>query len=417
MDAIRSSDPVHHDVLVVGAGHGGAQLASSLRSLGFAGSVALLGDEAHPPYERPALSKEYLAGDKTFERLLIRPGKFWEERRIALLPNRHVVSVRPDDHAVETADGEVIGYGTLVWAAGGTPRRMSCQGHDLSRIHVLRNLADVDVMRGELAHARRVVVIGGGYIGLEGAAVLSKLGKRVVVLEAQDRVLARVAGRALSDFYEAEHRAHGVAIRTGTAVQTIEGEDGRATGVRLDTGEVLPADMVIVGIGIVPAVAPLTRAGAVGGNGVDVDDHCRTSLPDVFAIGDCAAHASRYTNGRRMRIESVQNAVDQATAVSRCLVGQDAPYDALPWFWSNQYDLRLQTLGLSIDHDEALLRGDPATRSFSVIYRRAGTVIALDCVNRPRDFVQGKALIGADRTFDPAALADPDRALKDIAAA
>ena len=272
-------------------------------------------------------------------------------------------------------------------------------------------------MRDELTQTRRVVVVGGGYIGLEGAAVLSKLGKTVVVLEAQDRVLARVAGQALSDFYAAEHRAHGVAIRTGAVVEAVEGEEGRAAGVRLAGGEVLPADMVIVGSGIVPSVAPLTAAGAAGGNGVDVDEHCRTSLPDVFAIGDCAAHISRHTDGRRMRIESVQNAVDQANVVARCLVGQDAPYDALPWFWSNQYDLRLQTLGLSIGHDEALLRGDPATRSFSVVYRRAGAVIALDCVNRPRDFVQGKALIGSDRAFDPAALADPDRALKDIAAA
>ena len=403
-----------YDVLIVGTGHGGAQTAAALRHAKFDGRIAMVGEEAHLPYERPPLSKEYLAGEKPFERLLIRPAAFWRDRGIDMLLGQRVVSVQPDGHSVATQAGEEIGYGSLVWATGGTPRRLSCQGHDLARVHVMRNRADVDRMMDELAQTDRVVVIGAGYIGLESAAVLSKLGKHVIVLEAQGRVLARVAGEALSRFYAAEHRAHGVEIRTGVAVACIEEQDGRAVGVRLADGAVLPADMVIVGIGIEPAVAPLLAAGAAGGNGVEVDAYCRTTLPDVFAVGDCAAHRSRHTSGNLMRIESVQNANDQAATVAKYLVGQQAPYDAIPWFWSNQYDLRLQTLGLSIGHDEEILRGDPATRSFSVIYRRGGQVIALDCVNATRDYVQGKVLLQSAKVIDGTLLANPALALKEL---
>ena len=403
-----------YDVLIVGTGHGGAQTAAALRHAKFDGRIAMVGEEAHLPYERPPLSKEYLAGEKPFERLLIRPAAFWRDRGIDMLLGQRVVSVQPDGHSVATQEGEEIGYGSLVWATGGTPRRLSCQGHDLERVHVMRNRADVDRMMDELAQTDRVVVIGAGYIGLESAAVLSKLGKHVIVLEAQGRVLARVAGEALSRFYAAEHRAHGVEIRTGVAVACIEEQDGRAVGVRLADGAVLPADMVIVGIGIEPAVAPLLAAGAAGGNGVEVDAYCRTTLPDVFAVGDCAAHRSRHTSGNLMRIESVQNANDQAATVAKYLVGQQAPYDAIPWFWSNQYDLRLQTLGLSIGHDEEILRGDPATRSFSVIYRRGGQVIALDCVNATRDYVQGKVLLQSAKVIDGTLLANPALALKEL---
>jgi 3-phenylpropionate/trans-cinnamate dioxygenase ferredoxin reductase subunit len=263
---------------------------------------------------------------------------------------------------------------------------------DLAGVHGVRTRADADRLMSELdAGARRAVVIGGGYIGLEAAAVLTKFGVGVTLLEAAPRVLARVAGEALSAFYEAEHRSHGVDLRTNVAVAGLEGADGKVTGVRLADGEVLSADIVIVGIGIIPAVEPLLAAGAKGGNGVDVDEFCRTSLPDVYAIGDCAAHASSYAEGAVIRLESVQNANDQATVAAKAICGAPVAYKACPWFWSNQYDLRLQTVGLSIGHDATVLRGDPATRAFSVIYLKQGKVIALDCVNVVKDYVQGRS--------------------------
>jgi 3-phenylpropionate/trans-cinnamate dioxygenase ferredoxin reductase subunit len=404
-----------YDVVIVGAGHGGAQAAIALRQNGFAGSIAMVGDEPELPYERPPLSKDYLAGDKEFARILIRPAAFWDERNVEMLLGQRVTAVAPAARTVTRADGEAIGYGKLIWATGGSPRRLTCSGHDLIGVHGVRTRADVDRMIGELGDTRDVVVIGGGYIGLEAAAVLTKLGKHVTVLEALDRVLARVAGEPLSRFYEAEHRAHGVDVRTGAMVDCIEEANGRATGVRLAGGEVLAAQMVIVGIGIIPAVEPLMTAGAEGGNGVAVDARCRTSLPDVFAIGDCAAHPNGFASGATIRLESVQNANDQATLVAKTIVGAEASdYDAVPWFWSNQYDLKLQTVGLSTGFDEAVLRGDPATRSFSIVYLRAGQVIALDCVNMVRDYVQGRALVVQRLSPDRAALADPTIPLKSL---
>ncbi|WP_404711324.1 NAD(P)/FAD-dependent oxidoreductase [Sphingomonas sp. MMS24-J13] len=403
-----------YDVLIVGAGHGGAQAAIALRQNKFTGSIAIVGDEPELPYERPPLSKDYLAGDKTFERILIRPPAFWGERDVAMLTSRRVVAVEPQAHRVTTDDGTTIGYTYLIWATGGAPRRLTCAGHDLVGVHTVRTRADADRMRAEMAGVTHAVVIGGGYIGLEAAAVLAKFGKKVTVLEALDRVLARVAGEPLSRFYEAEHRAHGVDVRLNARVDCIVEQDGRAVGVRLADGEVLPAQMVIVGIGIIPAVQPLIAAGAEGGNGVAVDAQCRTSLPDIFAIGDCALHANRFAAGAQIRLESVQNANDQATTVARAITGNPVDYDAVPWFWSNQYDLRLQTVGLSIGFDEAIVRGDPATRSFSVVYLKDGRVLALDCVNATKDYVQGRALVLEGARPDPARLADPAIPLKQV---
>jgi 3-phenylpropionate/trans-cinnamate dioxygenase ferredoxin reductase subunit len=405
-----------YDILIVGAGHGGAQAAIALRQRKFEGSIAIIGEEPELPYERPPLSKEYLARDKSFERILIRPPAFWEERQVAMLLGRRVVAVDPGAHSLTLADGSAIGYGTLVWATGGSPRRLTCTGHDLRGVHGVRTRADADRMIAELDGVDRVAVVGGGYIGLEAAAVLTKLGKAVTVLEAQDRVLARVAGEPLSRFYESEHRAHGVDLRLGVTVECIEESGGAACGVRLGDGSVLPAQMVIVGIGIVPAVEPLLAAGAEGGNGVHVDAHCRTSLPDIFAIGDCAAHANAFADGAVIRLESVQNANDQATTVAKALTGDAEPYAAVPWFWSNQYDLKLQTVGLSTGHDQAVLRGNPATRSFTVVYLKQGRVVALDCVNATKDYVQGRALVLARAAIDPTALADAETPLKSLIA-
>ena len=403
------------DIVIVGAGHGGAQAAITLRQRKFEGTIAIVGEEPELPYERPPLSKDYLAGEKTFERILIRPPGFWSERDVTMLTARRVTAVDPAAHGVTTDDGATIGYGELIWATGGHARRLSCTGHSLAGVHSVRSRADVDRMMDDLASTTRVVVIGGGYIGLEAAAVLAKLGKQVTVIEALERVLARVAGPDLSRFYEAEHRAHGVDVRLSTAVACIEERDGRACGVRLADGEVLPAEMVIVGIGIVPAVQPLIDAGAEGGNGVSIDEHGRTSLPDVWAIGDCAMHANAFAEGMPIRLESVQNANDLATTVAKAITGAPDRYHAVPWFWSNQYDLRLQTVGLSIGHDATVTRGDPALRSFSVVYLKDGRVIALDCVNATKDYVQGRALVVGGASPDPARIANAAVPLKELA--
>ena len=402
------------DVVIVGAGHAGAQLAVALRQRHFEGSILLIGAEPELPYERPPLSKDYLAGEKSFERILIRPAGFWVERRIDMRLGSTVTRVDSAAHSVTTDDGSIIGYGSLVWATGGSPRRLSCAGHDLTGVHAVRTRADVDRMIAELPAVDRVIVIGGGYIGLEAAAVLAKLGKSVMVFEALDRVLARVAGEALSRFYEAQHRAHGVDVRTEVAVACIEGRDGVVTGVRLADGTVHDCEMVIDGIGIEPAVAPLRAAGAEGGNGVRVDAHCRTSLPDVFAIGDCAQHANDFADGAAIRLESVQNANDQANTVAKALTGAPEPYHAVPWFWSNQYDLKLQTVGLSIGYDDAVVRGDPANCSFSVVYLKQGRVIALDCVNAVKDYVQGRKLVVERAVIAPTRLADASVTLKSL---
>ncbi|KTT70286.1 NAD(P)/FAD-dependent oxidoreductase [Sphingomonas endophytica] len=402
------------DVVIVGGGHAGAAAAIALRQEKFAGTIAIVGAEPDLPYERPPLSKEYLAGDKPFDRILIRPAAFWEERQVTMLPGTRVVAVDPTAMTVHTDGGQVIGYGDLIWATGGEPRRLTCEGHHLAGLHAVRTRADVDRLLAELPDARDVVIVGGGYIGLEAAAALTKFGKSVTLVEALDRVLARVAGEPLSRFYEGEHRAHGVRVLLGAAVRCIEGET-RVTGVRLASGEVLRADMVIVGIGIVPAIAPLADAGAATGNGVAVDACCRTTLPHVYAIGDCAAHANRFADGATIRLESVQNATDQATVAARAIIGREAAYDAVPWFWSNQYDLKLQTVGLSSGFDQAVVRGVPAERSFSIVYLREGRVIAIDAVNAVRDYVQGRALVIAGARISAEVLANKTRTLKELA--
>jgi len=406
----------HFDCLIVGAGHAGAETAIALRRSGFPGSIGLLGAETAPPYERPALSKEYLAGTKDFEQLLLRPAEFWVEHEVALRLGRRATAVDPVAHTVTFDDHTTIGYGILVWAAGGSPRRLGCPGHDLAGVRVLRSKADCDQLLAVLAHSRRFAVIGGGFIGLEAAAVLRQSGKQVAIIEALDRVLARVAAEPVSRFFAAEHRSHGVDLHLGSGVAEILGHNGAVRGVRLTDDTVLPADQVIVGIGIEPAIQPLVGAGAEpapGGIGVLVDDFCRTSLVDVYGVGDCAVLRS----GPGIRIESRQNATEQAHTAGKAISGDFQPLRLLPWFWSHQYDLRLQTVGLTLGYDQTVLRGDPATRSFSLVYLRDGAVIAIDCVNAPRDYLQGRRLVEAGARIEPALLADAGTPFKAIAAA
>lgn len=401
------------DALIIGAGHAGAQAAIALRQQGFEGRLAIVGDEAHLPYERPPLSKEFLSREKDFERILIRPAEFWQDKQVEMILGQRAEAVDAAAHSVTLSDGRVLTYGTLVWAAGCAARRLTCEGSDLAGVHVMRVREDAEAVLAALPGVQQVVIIGGGYIGLEAAAVMAKAGKSVTVLEAQDRVLARVAGEPLSRFYEAEHRAHGVDVRLGARMHGLVGHGGKVSGVAMEDGSVIPAQMVLVGIGVIPSTQPLIAAGAEGSNGVDVDALCRTSLPDVYALGDCAAHANDFAGGSRIRLESVQNAVDQAAVVARAIMGEDRPYRATPWFWSNQYDLRLQTVGLSQGHDQVILRGDPKARAFSVVYLKGGRLIALDCVNATKDYVQGRKLLEAGASPDPALIGDPAVPLND----
>ncbi|HEX2763598.1 MAG TPA: FAD-dependent oxidoreductase [Allosphingosinicella sp.] len=403
------------DVAIVGAGHAGAQAAIQLGQLGFAGSIGLIGAEPELPYERPPLSKEYLAGQKAFERMLIRPHTFWAERGVSLVPGSRVASVEAGAKRIETDAGRRFGYGSLIWAAGGTPRRLACEGCDLPGVHAIRTRADVDAIRAELGAARRIAVVGGGYVGLEAAAVMRGLGKEVVLIEALGRLLARVAGPEISNFYAREHRRRGVEVRLGASVTAVLERVGRASGLRLADGSMIEADMVIVGIGIDAAVGPLLAAGAEGANGVDVDAGCRTGLPDVYALGDCAAQENRFAGGLRLRLESVQNAHDTAAAAARSVMGLPAAEPTPPWFWSNQYDLRLQTVGLSVGHDATIVRGRPEEGSFSVVYLLGGRVIALDCVNATRDYAQGRRLVLEGRRPDLSMLADTAVPLKELA--
>ena len=406
----------HADIVIVGTGHGAAQTAIALRQRGHEERIVMIGRDSAPPYERPPLSKEYLAGDKPFERILIRPEAFWADKGVELRLGSPVTAIDAMRHEVTLGDGSTLSYRKLIWSAGGDPRRLPIPGAANKGVYYVRDKRDADAMMEALeAGAKRAVVIGGGYIGLEAAAVLRKLDCEVTLIETLDRVLARVAGETLSRFYEDEHRRQGVDVRLSTGVTKVIGEDGRVTGVELDTGEQIECDMVIVGIGIVPAIAPLIAAGAAGSNGVDVDFICRTTLDDVYAIGDCAAHANPYAENAVIRLESVQNANDMANTVARAIMGEKEPYEALPWFWSNQYDLKLQTAGLNLGYDEALTRGDPESRKFTVVYMKEGKPIAFDCVGTMKDYVQGRKLLESqpDR-IDPALLADPDVPLKEL---
>lgn len=404
------------DVVIVGTGHGGAQAAIALRQQGHEDSIILLGRDHVPPYERPPLSKEYLAGEKPFERIMIRPEQFWADKGIELRLGKGVSEIDWMAHEIVLSDGSRIGYRKLIWAGGGDPRRLSCPGANSKGVYYVRDKRDADAMMAALdAGAKKAVVIGGGYIGLEAAAVLRKLGTEVTLLEALPRVLARVAGEELSTFYQDEHRRQGVDVRLETVVEEIVQEDGHAVGVKLEGGEIIHCDMIVAGIGIIPSVAPLVAAGAAGSNGVDVDVFCRTTLDDIYAIGDCAAHANPFAGSAVVRLESVQNAHDMANTVARAIMGDKQPYHALPWFWSNQYDLKLQTAGLSLDYDETILRGDPDTRSFTVVYLKEGRPIAFDCVNAMKDYVQGRKLLENEvGEIDRAMLADPETPLKEL---
>lgn len=404
----------NYDVIIVGTGHAGAQAAVALRQQGFTGSILMIGEELHLPYERPPLSKEYFSGEKTFERILLRPEQFWQDKKIDLKLGQRVIQIDAQSHRILTQQNYEYHYDKLIWATGGKPRRLSCEGAALEGIHYIRNREDVDRINQELDRVQKCVIIGGGYIGLEAASALRKINRDVTLVEGQSRVLARVAGPIISDFYQQYHQEKGVEFYLGQGVDYLEGDQGRVHTVILANGTRIATDMVIVGIGLNPEVNVLVEAGAAFSNGIETDRRCRTSLVDIFAIGDCANHENFFADGQRIRLESVQNANDQAMIVTKEILDKGEDYAAVPWFWSNQYDLKLQTIGLSLGYDQEILRGEPASGSFSVIYLREGKIIAIDCVNRPADFIQGKAIIEQSIYIPIEQLSDHSHALKDM---
>jgi 3-phenylpropionate/trans-cinnamate dioxygenase ferredoxin reductase subunit len=401
-------------IVIAGGGHAAGQAVASLLQDKFAGEIVLIGDEPHVPYQRPPLSKAYLAGDVALDRVYLRPEHFYLERGVRLLTGTVVTAIDRAGRAVTTSRGETIGYDKLLLATGGRPRKLTIPGSGLAGIHYLRSIADVDAIRAELAPGKRLVIVGGGYIGLEVASVTVKRGIDVTVLEMEDRILKRVTTAAMSDFYDRLHRGRGVALRVNARVVGFEGGDA-VTGVRVEGGEPIAADVVIVGIGIVPNVEIAAAAGLPCDNGVVVDDHCRTADADIYAAGDCTNHPNPLL-GRRLRLESVPNATDQARVAVTNMLGGDAVYAAIPWFWSDQYELKLQMVGFSSDGDTAVTRGDRETLQFATFYLKEGVLVAVDAVNSPKEFMACRQLVAKRARIDPRQLADPAVEMKDLLA-
>ncbi len=398
-------------VVIIGGGQAGGQAAISLRQLAFQGTITLLGDEAYVPYERPPLSKSYLAGEVAEERLFMRPPAFYAENDITLMPGTVVTRIDRTARRVQLAGGASLAYAKLLLATGGRVRRMSCPGVDLPGVHYLRNIDDVRGFRDRLAPGLKLVIVGGGYIGLEVAAVAIKRGCSVTILEMLPLVLNRVVAPEMSRFYTDVHRAAGVDIRTSTAVTAFEGAGKLERVICGDTA--IDADLVVIGIGIVPNVELAAEAGLAVDNGIVVDDCMRTADPDIFAAGDCANHPNRAVGGR-LRLESVPSALAQGKAAARAMMGVPEPVIEVPWFWSDQYDLKLQMTGLARPGDQLVIRGAMAERKFSACYLRDGVLVACQAVNMVKDFIQSKALIAGHARPDPIKLANPAIALKDL---
>ena len=399
-------------VIVVGAGHCAGQVAASLRQQGFDGDLVIIGDEPHIPYQRPPLSKKFLAGELPLERVYLRPAKFYRDNNIELLLSARVTALQPRERRVVLADGAYRRYDKLLLATGSAPRRLKVPGDNLPGVCYLRNIADVECIRPYLQAGKSLVVIGGGYIGLEVSAVGIEQGMRVTLLEVADRVLSRVTAPAMSRFFEQLHRARGVDIRCNARVVRFEGRDQVATVVCDDAR--IEADLVIIGVGIVPNVALAQAAGLRCDNGIVVDEYCRTSDETIFAAGDCTNHPNPLL-GRRLRLESVQNAVEQGKIAAANLRGKREPYAEVPWFWSDQYDLKLQIVGLTQDHDQIVQRGSMDAQSFSLFYLKQGAVIAVDAVNNPREYMAGRKLVREHARIPAERLADTAIPMQEMA--
>ncbi len=398
-------------VAIIGAGQAAAQLIDSLRRRGYVGAITLVGDEGFP-YQRPPLSKKYLAGELGLDRLQLRQPTYFDEQRVELRLGRRAIAINRHSKQVQLDDGTMLEYEHLVIATGSHPRRLKMPGADLAGVHYLRSLSDADHLRTEVHVGQHAVIIGGGYIGLEVAATLRQLGMEVTVLEMADRVMNRVVAEPVSRYYEREHASHGVKIELGARVLALRGDtDGRIAAVETDRGNIA-ANLVVVGIGVLPTDELAQSAGLACDNGVIVDEYCRTSDPAIFAIGDCSNHPSAHY-GRRIRLESVDNAFEQANTVAANITGTPTQHDRVPWFWSDQYHHKLLIVGLADGHDRAILRGDPANHSFSVCYLRDGEFIAIDTVNMAKDQMAARKLIASRMRPDVTKLSDISIALKD----
>lgn len=397
-------------IIIAGAGHASGQAVATLRQKKFDGEILLLGDEPYLPYQRPPLSKKFLAGEMPAERLYVKPASFYEDAGTTVMLDTHIERIDRAEKTVVWGERRAQ-YDKLIIAVGARVRRLDVPGVELEGIHYLRCIADVVDIHKRLHAGKRLVIVGAGYIGLEVAAVASQLGLQVTVVEAEDRVMKRVVSPQISGFYEKEHRAHGVQLSLETGIEAFSGEVD-VSGVLLLDGTEIPADLVVIGIGIVPNTELATEAGLEVSDGIVVDDCCRTADPDVYAIGDCTYHPNSILE-RNIRLESVHNALEQARTAASNICGERSCYAQVPWFWSDQYDLKLQIAGLSQGYDEAVVRGDPAERSFSCVYLRDKRIIAVDAVNNPRDFLQAKKLIADGALGDGQRLADSTIELKD----
>lgn len=398
--------------IVVGASHAAAQLVTSLRQEGWEGEILVIGDEPHLPYQRPPLSKTFLSGDKSVEDLLIRPAAFYLKNNVQFVQGK-VTEINRGQKTLSLSDGQQLSYDKLALCMGSRVRMAGIQGEQLSGVHYLRSIADVQHIQPFVAKDKHAVIIGGGYIGLETAAALRKQGMQVVVLEMADRILQRVTAPELSEFYQRIHQEEGVTIYTNTAVTLILG-DQKVKKVVCSNGLELPADLVVIGVGVVPNVELAIAAGLDVDNGILVDAFCHTSAPDIVAAGDCANHFNTFYQ-RRMRLESVPNASDQGKTAAATLCGLSKPYKSLPWFWSDQYDLKLQIAGLSQDYDQVIIRGNRLEgRSFAAFYFKNQKLIAADCINRPQEFMLSKKILAENIIVQPSRLADDSIAVKDL---
>jgi len=403
--------PMSDAIVVAGAGQAAAQLVDSLRREGFKGPLIVVGEEPFLPYQRPPLSKKFLQGELERERLFIRPASYYQQTQAEMRTGVRVTAIDRDRRTVSLSDGGKLEYAKLALTIGSQVRRIRLPGSDLAGIYYLRGIEDVDRIRAAAQPGKRLVVIGAGYIGLEVAATCRQLGLDVTVVEALDRVMSRVVAPVVSQFYAAQHASHGVRIQCSAGVKALEGK-GQVETVVLADGTRVPADFVVVGVGILPVTDIAEACGLECDNGIAADGHCRTSDPDIFSFGDCASFPSlRY--GRRVRLESVDNAFEQAKTAAATIMGRAVTHDKVPWFWSDQYDLKLLIVGLAEGYDEVVVRGDPSTKSFSVCYLKAGELLALDSINHPKDYMAARKLIAERVKLDPSKLADPTIALKD----
>ena len=404
------------NIVVIGGGQAGAQAVQSLRQFGYEGAITLIGDEAALPYQRPPLSKAYMKGELAEDRLYFKPAAWYEDNKVETLLSQRVEKIDRANHQVLLQHGGHLDYDAVIIATGSRPRPLPVEGADLENVFELRGLSDVEHIQPKMIAGKKLVIVGAGYIGLEAAAVARQLGLEVTVLEMEQRALARVTSPVISSFYEALHMEHGVDVRCGARLGSLKGKDGKLTHAVLASGEEIEADMVLAGIGIIPNVELAEDAGLPCKNGIIVDEDARTSDPRIFAAGDCTVRPLAHY-ARTGRLESVHNAIEQGKLAAAAIMGKPRPALDCPWFWSDQYDIKLQIAGLSQGYDEIIVRGDVDAKKFAAFYKKNGRLIAVDAINSPPEFIASKRLIMSGATVASETLEDTSISMKEIAAA